>query len=379
MIITAGSLGAGALPSMFPRGIPIGTVTSESDNDINPFQQHPAAAVRRLLVAPVGDRARSEALMDGAKAAARSSSSRRSSRSSVLTEYPPFRHREHRARRRCSRSRCCAARSSARSRASAPACCSTPRRSARSASRRCCSPSPASGSGATARRPRATASTRRTSRSPSSPSSTPSAQLLLQFVLGEPAPGRRSSLDGLPLALLLNLLLTAARCTRSSRRLFPPRRARRPRPRGAAPWLAPNAPGGRFLPGDPRVEEPYRLTPQLAFRVAILGFLALARLRGALPAALGAAGALRRPLPRAGERQPRADAAASRRRAAPILDRNGHVLVTQRRRARASSCGRPTCRRTGRPSARSCGRCRWSPASASATCSTSLREHAATR
>ena len=32
---------------------------------------------------------------------------------------------------------------------------------------------------------------------------------------------------------------------------------------------------GRFLPGDPRTEEPYRLTPQLAFRVAILAFLAL--------------------------------------------------------------------------------------------------------
>ncbi|MCW2965015.1 MAG: penicillin-binding protein 2 [Actinomycetia bacterium] len=33
---------------------------------------------------------------------------------------------------------------------------------------------------------------------------------------------------------------------------------------------------GRFLPGDPRVAEPYRLTPQLAFRVALLAFLALA-------------------------------------------------------------------------------------------------------
>ncbi len=32
----------------------------------------------------------------------------------------------------------------------------------------------------------------------------------------------------------------------------------------------------RFLPSDPRVEEPYRLTPQLALRVAILGFVALA-------------------------------------------------------------------------------------------------------
>ena len=32
----------------------------------------------------------------------------------------------------------------------------------------------------------------------------------------------------------------------------------------------------RFLPPDPRVEEPYRLTPQLAFRVAVLGFFAIA-------------------------------------------------------------------------------------------------------
>ncbi len=32
----------------------------------------------------------------------------------------------------------------------------------------------------------------------------------------------------------------------------------------------------RFLPPDPRVEEPYRLTPQLALRIAILGALALA-------------------------------------------------------------------------------------------------------
>jgi len=32
----------------------------------------------------------------------------------------------------------------------------------------------------------------------------------------------------------------------------------------------------RFLPSDPRVEEPYRLTPQVALRVAVLGFIALA-------------------------------------------------------------------------------------------------------
>jgi rod shape-determining protein MreC len=37
-IISAGSLGKGTLPSMFPRGIPIGTVTSQGSNDINPFK-----------------------------------------------------------------------------------------------------------------------------------------------------------------------------------------------------------------------------------------------------------------------------------------------------------------------------------------------------
>jgi rod shape-determining protein MreC len=37
-VITAGSLGKGTLPSMFPRGIQIGTVTSTSDSDINTFK-----------------------------------------------------------------------------------------------------------------------------------------------------------------------------------------------------------------------------------------------------------------------------------------------------------------------------------------------------
>jgi len=37
-IVTAGSLGRSTLPSMFPRGIPVGTVTSRSTNDVNPFQ-----------------------------------------------------------------------------------------------------------------------------------------------------------------------------------------------------------------------------------------------------------------------------------------------------------------------------------------------------
>jgi rod shape-determining protein MreC len=37
-IITAGTLGPGALPSMFPRGIPIGSVTSRSNSDVNAFK-----------------------------------------------------------------------------------------------------------------------------------------------------------------------------------------------------------------------------------------------------------------------------------------------------------------------------------------------------
>jgi rod shape-determining protein MreC len=37
-IVTAGSLGKGAQPSIFPRGIPIGTVTSQKNSDVNPFK-----------------------------------------------------------------------------------------------------------------------------------------------------------------------------------------------------------------------------------------------------------------------------------------------------------------------------------------------------
>ena len=50
-------------------------------------------------------------------------------------------------------------------------------------------------------------------------------------------------------------------------------------------------------------------------------------LRGALPAALGAAGALRREVRAGREQQPAPDAARSRRPAAPIVDRDGRALV----------------------------------------------------
>ena len=43
----------------------------------------------------------------------------------------------------------------------------------------------------------------------------------------------------------------------------------------SGPYQERRAPSGRFLPPDPRVVEPHRLTPQLALRVAILGGVAL--------------------------------------------------------------------------------------------------------
>ena len=67
-----------------------------------------------------------------------------------------------------------------------------------------------------------------------------------------------------------------------------PRAGRRPRRRSSGrrqvgvrvvaerPYGEPRAPSTRFLPPDPAVEAPYRLTPGLAFRVGILGFVALA-------------------------------------------------------------------------------------------------------
>ena len=43
----------------------------------------------------------------------------------------------------------------------------------------------------------------------------------------------------------------------------------------SGPYQQRRAPSERFLPPDPRVQEPHRLTPQLALRVAILGGVAL--------------------------------------------------------------------------------------------------------
>lgn len=43
----------------------------------------------------------------------------------------------------------------------------------------------------------------------------------------------------------------------------------------SGPYQGRRTPSGRFLPPDPRVLEPHRLTPQLALRVAVLGAVAL--------------------------------------------------------------------------------------------------------
>ena len=61
-IITAGTLGGpGALPSMFPRGIPIGIGHEPEQQRREPLQEHPGLAARRLLVAADRDRPRPEA------------------------------------------------------------------------------------------------------------------------------------------------------------------------------------------------------------------------------------------------------------------------------------------------------------------------------
>ena len=98
--------------------------------------------------------------------------------------------------------------------------------------------------------------------------------LVMHFLLREPAPAQVVLVEELPGTIALNLLLTLpglrARPTPVRRAGAAARRssslASRPTP------IRP----GRFLPRDPRVDAPYRLTPQLVFRIGILGFLTLA-------------------------------------------------------------------------------------------------------
>jgi penicillin-binding protein 2 len=88
-------------------------------------------------------------------------------------------------------------------------------------------------------------------------------------------------------------------------------------------------PSRRFLPGDPRVAEPYRLSPQTAFRIGILGALALAAF-GILFLRLWSLQVLSgdRYLVAAQNNQIRALPLEASR--GVILDRNGNVLVTNK-------------------------------------------------
>jgi penicillin-binding protein 2 len=90
--------------------------------------------------------------------------------------------------------------------------------------------------------------------------------------------------------------------------------------------LASSARPGRFLPGDPRVEEPYRLTPQLAFRVALLAFLALA-VFAVLFLRLWALQVLSGDKYLAVANDNRVRTLRLEAPRGPVLDRNGNVLV----------------------------------------------------
>jgi penicillin-binding protein 2 len=88
-----------------------------------------------------------------------------------------------------------------------------------------------------------------------------------------------------------------------------------------------SSPSDRFLPPDPRVEEPYRLTPQLALRIGILGAVALG-LFAILFLRLWALQVLSgdRYLAAAQDNQLRLIRLDAPR--GPILDRDGRALVT---------------------------------------------------
>jgi penicillin-binding protein 2 len=88
----------------------------------------------------------------------------------------------------------------------------------------------------------------------------------------------------------------------------------------------PRSTSGRFLPPDPRVAEPYRLTPQVAFRLALLGMVLLA-VFAVLFLRLWALQILSGPqyLQAAQNNQLRTVRLQAPR--GPILDRNGVVLV----------------------------------------------------
>ena len=159
-----------------------------------------------------------------------------------------------------------------------------------------------------------------------------------------PTSARWMLVDSLIPQLVPQPAADAARSTPCCGALFARRRAAdRDRARGRAPWLTRGygaKPRG-FLPRDPRVEEPYRLTPQMALRIGILGALALA-VFALLFLRLWALQVLSGDeyLRAARDNQLRQVRVAAPR--GPILDRNGQLLVDNVAGHVDRASGRPT-------------------------------------
>ena len=180
-----------------------------------------------------------------------------------------------------------------------------------------------------------------------------SARCSLHFMLGEPASrrgsccstrsGRRS---------LLNLLLTLpvyALCRAPARPLAAtPERAHG----GAAPWLAPRRERRSRLEPLPAARPARRgavpLTPQLALRIGDPRRRRARRLRASSSSGSGRCRCSpgTQYLQRGADNQLRTVRVEAPR--GPILDRNGHADRRERRRARPSRSGRPTCRSLAR-------------------------------
>ncbi len=146
--------------------------------------------------------------------------------------------------------------------------------------------------------------------------------LVLHFLLGDPVSARVLLLDSLVPTIAFNLILTAP-VYWLVKKLLPPLEWQSRAGRCAS--LA-SRPASSFMPGDARVEEPYRLTPQAALRIAVLGSVALL-VFGALFLRLWALQVLsgHQYLRVAQNNQLRTVRPAAPR--GPILDRNGRVLV----------------------------------------------------
>ena len=165
--------------------------------------------------------------------------------------------------------------------------------------------------------------------------------LILHFMLGDPVSAKGRARRSAASRVALNLILAFpvfALC----RRLFVAGRA------GSTRWSSLASTGARLRPGrfllDPRAKTPYRLTPQMVFRIGILGFLVIV----AFAISSSACGRCRS-CPGAappGRREQPAPHGADRGCTRPIRDWRGRGR-RQRRRNRRSASALRTCPTTG--------------------------------